>query len=104
MLSQAAVTKALRDNQAMATRTKDSNAPVTALYFYGVSRGGAPRLRSLRGIHAIRLVENRASRGVVGLYRRVARGDYGERLERNMENLEWLASASVHHQRVVGSI
>jgi hypothetical protein len=30
--------------------------------------------------------------------------EFGENLTRNMENLEWLADASVRHQRVVGTI
>jgi hypothetical protein len=85
----------------MATRLTDESL---ALYFYGVSRGRVARAASLRGIDAIGMVENRDCSGLTCWYSRVDRGEYGERLERNMENLEWLAAASVHHQRVVGSI
>lgn len=86
----------------MATRLTDEGS---ALYFYGVSRGRAPRLpQTLRGIDAMAEVESRDCSGLRCWYSRVDRGEYGERLERNMENLEWLANASVHHQRVVGSI
>lgn len=86
----------------MATRLTDKGS---ALYFYGVSRGQAPRFApALRGIDAVGEVESRACSGLTCWYSRVERGEYGERLERNMENLEWLANASVHHQRVVGSI
>jgi len=77
----------------------------SALYFYGVSRGRAPqRAQALRGIDAIEMVENRDCAGLTCWFSRVDRGEYGERLEQNMGNLEWLANASVQHQRVVGSI
>ena len=86
----------------MATRLTDSGP---ALYFYGVSRGGARQLaHTLRGIDAMGAVESRACSGLTCWYSRVDRGEYGARLEQNMQNLEWLANASVHHQRVVGSI
>ena len=86
----------------MATRLSDDGS---ALYFYGVSRGRASRrAQTLRGIDAIGAVESRDCSGLTCWYSRVDRGEYGEALERNMENLEWLANASVHHQRVVGSI
>jgi hypothetical protein len=86
----------------MATRLSDEGS---ALYFYGVSRGRAPRrAQTLRGIDAIGAVESRDCSGLTCWYSRVDRSEYGEGLERNMENLEWLANASVHHQRVVGSI
>jgi hypothetical protein len=35
---------------------------------------------------------------------RVNRGEFADRLPENMENLEWLASAGVRHQKVVGAI
>jgi hypothetical protein len=86
----------------MATQLSDGGS---ALYFYGVSRGDAPGLkRALRGIDAIGAVENCPCSGLTCWYSRVDRGEYGERLEQNMQNLEWLANASVHHQRVVGSL
>ena len=86
----------------MASGLNDSGA---TFYFYGVSRGGARQLpHALRGIDAIGAVESRSCSGLTCWYSRVDRGEYGERLEQNMQNLEWLANASVHHQRVVGSI
>ena len=85
----------------MATRLNDGGS---ALYFYGVSRGRTRALQSLRGIDAIGMVENCECSGLTCWFSRVDGGEYGERLAQNMENIEWLANASVQHQRVVGSI
>ena len=77
----------------------------SALYFYGVSRGRAARApQTVRGIDAAGRVESSECSGLTCWFSRVDRREYGDQLERNMENLEWLANASVHHQRVVGSI
>jgi hypothetical protein len=85
----------------MATRLSEKGS---ALYFYGVSRAGVRKAPTLRGIDAIGKVETRECSGLTCWFSQVDGEEFGARLEQNMENLEWLANASVHHQRVVGSI
>ena len=74
-----------------------------ALYFYGVTRTGAGPI-SAEGVDGIAAVEALPFDGLVCWMSRVGRSEYADGLTENMENLEWLAAASVRHQRVVGEI
>jgi hypothetical protein len=74
------------------------------LYFYGITEKGVGRKVSAQGVDGLSSVEAIACDGLVCWISRVSRPEYGDRLPENMENLEWLASASVRHQGVVGEI
>jgi hypothetical protein len=75
-----------------------------AIYLYGVTRTQAPRRVSVEGVDGLAPVEAVPCGGFVCWISRVARAAFADRLAENMENLEWLAAASVRHQRVVGEI
>jgi hypothetical protein len=80
-------------------------APATVLYLYGITDAKADR-KPLRaaGIDGAAAVEAHDSAGVLSWVSRVSRADFGEGLQRKMEDLEWLAEASVRHQRAVAEI
>ncbi|HZQ90248.1 MAG TPA: GvpL/GvpF family gas vesicle protein [Terriglobales bacterium] len=80
-------------------------APAKALYLYGISRGRpAVRPDAVSGIDGASAVETVSCGGLLCWISRVERGEYAERLEQNMQNLDWLAGASVRHQKVVGAL
>lgn len=75
----------------------------TLLYLYGVSRAGGARINAI-SVDGRSAVEQLPSAGLVCWVSRVDAREYGEQLERNMEDLEWLAEAGVRHQRAVAEI
>jgi hypothetical protein len=75
-----------------------------ALYFYGVTQTGGGKAVSAEGVDGVAKVEAIPCAGLVCWVSSVSRAEYANRLAENMENLEWLAAASVRHQRVVGEI
>src|ERR1051325_1100388 len=85
----------------MADRLKSPN---TLLYLYGVTRRQERLPATTRGVDGVSSVEALDTFGFVCWISRVDAGEYGDELGRNMENLEWLADASVRHQRVVAAI
>jgi hypothetical protein len=80
------------------------NRPNTVLYLYGITRQAGRLAASLRGVDGISTVEPLEASGLTCWLSRVDAGEFSDQLARNMENLEWLAEASVRHQRVVGAI
>ena len=74
------------------------------LYLYGITEDAADLPTTLRGVDGISTVEPLECSGFTCWVSRVPAGEYGEQLAQNMEKLEWLADASVRHQRVVGAI
>jgi len=74
------------------------------IYLYGITRSAPGILEMPEGVDGSARVETFNSGGMVCWISRVNRGEFADRLSENMENLEWLASASVRHQRVVGAI
>jgi len=74
------------------------------LYFYGVSASAAAAPRGLAGIDGEANIESVQCGDLVCWLSRVSRRDFAERLEDNMQNLEWLAGAGVRHQRVVSAL
>ncbi len=56
------------------------------------------------GVDGASAVEAIACEGFECWVSRVDRGEFADRLNQNMENLDWLAAASVHHQRVVAAL
>ena len=86
----------------MATRVKRSNP--TVIYLYGVTQNIAKDLGHTVGIDGASAVESLPLSGLTCWISRVSRTDFADQLQRNMENLDWLANATIHHQRVVSTI
>ena len=73
------------------------------LYLYGVTEGKIAFSGTL-GVDGSSSVEAIRCAGLVCWISRVSRREFADNLSANMENLDWLAEASVHHQRVVSAI
>ena len=88
----------------MANRVSQS-AEGKALYLYGISSHTSAPLKvkgdGIDGKNAVELLEYS---GLDCWISRVDKSEFADNLAENMENLDWLASASVRHQRVVGEI
>jgi len=88
----------------MATRIA-TNPAARALYLYGVSDLDSVSVKVREGgIDGISPVERLEASGFQCWISRVEKDEYADQLAANMENLDWLATASVRHQRVVGEI
>jgi Gas vesicle synthesis protein GvpL/GvpF len=77
--------------------------PNTAIYLYGVTAKEAS-LGKLLGVDGLNVVESLPCAGLFCWISRVSRKEFAGNLSSNMENLDWLAEASVQHQRVVSAI
>jgi hypothetical protein len=75
----------------------------TAIYLYGVTETEAT-LGKILGVDGVNPVESLPCAGFCCWISRVSRKEFADNLAANMENLDWLAEASVHHQRVVAAI
>jgi len=76
------------------------------LYLYGVSqrpKDAVPEVAA-EGIDGAAAVEAVAYQGYLCWVSRVSRAEFADRLREQMENLEWLASAGLRHQRAVSAI
>ncbi len=80
------------------------NSASTLLYLYGITQSAASLPVALHGVDGVAPISNVACSGLMCWVSRVGAREFGDDLTRNMENLEWLADASVRHQRVVGAI
>ena len=78
----------------MATRVKRSNP--TVIYLYGVTQKIAKDLGHTVGIDGASAVESLPLSGLTCWISRVSRTDFADQLQRNMENLDWLANATIH--------
>jgi hypothetical protein len=81
-------------------------APEKALYLYGISRAPAPRFSrissdSIDGAHPVQALD---CGEFVCWVSEVNPATFSEEMNRNMENLEWLALHSVRHQQAVAEI
>lgn len=97
------------------TETKSGSVSVkpagksdTALYLYGISgalksNGKSPSLRQ-PGIDGGDSIEALPCQGLTCWISRVPAAEFTSDLQRNMENLEWLADVSVRHQSAVSAI
>ena len=72
-------------------------------YLYGISANN-PKVKIAGSIHGNVPVECLEDSGLTAWISCVPEAEFGEKLVANMENLEWLAGASVRHQRVVSQI
>lgn len=73
------------------------------LYLYGISKNGAKQPQAA-GVDGSSPVESVECAGLVCWISRVDGREYGDQLEKNIEDLDWLAAASVRHQRVVAEL
>jgi hypothetical protein len=73
------------------------------LYLYGITEQAA-KVKVPEGVDGRAAVEALPCAGFVCWISRVDAREYGEELQARMENLDWLAGASVRHQKVVGAI
>jgi hypothetical protein len=78
------------------------------LYLYGIARAGRqgpPRAPGVDGAASVEgVVGSGPGSGLTCWISRVDAHEFGDELERNIENLDWLAAASVRHQRVVAEL
>ena len=74
-----------------------------AIYLYGVTQKEASAGRLL-GVDGVNAVETLPCAGLFCWLSKVSRKEFADNLSANMENLDWLAEASVQHQRVVSAI
>src|SRR5215472_17977200 len=86
----------------MATELKPDAGRV--LYLYGVTESESALSTGLLGVDLESAVESIECEGVVCWISRVAAEEFEKDLNQNMENLDWLAAASVAHQRVLSAI
>ena len=86
-----------------AVAKKPPQAVGRVLYLYGIARGG-DQSPSVPGVDGAAGVEAISSSGLTCWISRVDAHEFGDELERNIENLDWLAEASVRHQRVVAAL
>jgi Gas vesicle synthesis protein GvpL/GvpF len=80
--------------------TPDENR---VIYLYGITESEIA-LAKLTGVDGSGAVEAIPCAGLACWISRVSRKEYADNLPANMENLDWLAEASVQHQRVVSAI
>ena len=75
----------------------------TAIYLYGITEKAVSPGRIL-GVDGLNAVECLPCTGLFCWISRVSRKEFADNLPANMENLDWLAEASVQHQRAVSAI
>src|SRR5689334_17181256 len=87
----------------MATRVKPHRRE-SVLYLYGVTKGGPLTVPKVSGVDGESPIEAIKCAGLICWISRVSPAEFAENLSRNIENLDWLAAASVRHQRAVSAI
>jgi gas vesicle protein GvpL/GvpF len=93
----------------MATKVAPKKPPARAaaghvLYLYGITKGRSDRALANAGIDGLAAVEPITCAGFTCWASRVDRVAYADRLAENMENLDWLAAASLRHQQAVSEL
>jgi len=80
-------------------------ATAGAIYLYGISQPvkGAVEIRA-EAVDGIAAIEARRVDGLDCWISWMDRGEYADQLAENMENLEWLATIGVRHQRAVAEL
>ena len=79
-------------------------APKRVLYFYGVTEAAPKQAVDHVGVDLQSPVESTECEGFVCWISCVSADEFGTSLTKNMENLDWLATASVAHQRAIAAI
>ena len=75
-----------------------------AIYLYGITQHAGKKPLRAAGVDGDAAVEAVPCAGFICWISRVSAREFGDDLNANMENLEWLAAAGVRHQRVVADI
>ena len=86
----------------MATSLKSADRRL--LYLYGVTKSQPAKAVVHVGVDLQSPVEAIECEGVICWTSRVSADDFENSLTKNMENLDWLATASVAHQRAIQAI
>jgi hypothetical protein len=81
----------------------------SGLYLFGISKGArandaAKALAGVVGIDGLHPVEEIASEGLSCWVTRVRTEEFADEMNRNAENLDWLAETGLRHQRAVAAI
>jgi hypothetical protein len=86
-------------------KSRNQERSQAVLYLYGITRASSrtPRIDS-EGVDGVAPIEPLTCQGFHCWISRVSRGDFADHLPERMEDLEWLAAASVRHQRAVSAI
>ena len=80
------------------------NSEDRVLYFYGITRARPADSIEQPGVDLQTKIDCVDCEGLACWVSRVSAVEYGEDLARNMENLDWLSTASVAHQRAISAI
>jgi hypothetical protein len=88
-----------------AKKKAPARASTTALYLYGISQPSRKKIQlHAEAVDGQAAIENLPLAGLDCWISRVDRREFAERLAENMENLEWLATVGVRHQRAVAGL
>lgn len=96
----------VRANQ-LAKPALPAQAPGRVIHFYGLTQAPGPSaesFRDLKGVDGTAPVEPLACAGLICWISRVPEGEFAENLSKNMQDLDWLAAATVRHQQVISAI
>jgi hypothetical protein len=74
------------------------------LYFYGVTKSLPKHAGDQIGVDAKATIEPVPCEGFICWISRVSAEEFEANLAKNMENLDWLAAASISHQRAIAAI
>jgi hypothetical protein len=85
------------------SRNKPARDAGQVIYLYGISAPGKFTVRAV-GVDGTAAVAPEAIGDFIAWISRVDAKEFGTELAQRMENLDWLANASVRHQRVVGAL
>jgi gas vesicle protein GvpL/GvpF len=91
----------------LAKAVVSGEAPATVIHLYGVTQAPGPSaelFRDLKGVDGAAEVEPLPCAGLICWVSRVPEAAFAENLAKNMQDLDWLAAASVRHQQVVSAI
>lgn len=80
------------------------NPKTQVLYFYGVTQSRSSAAIQQAGVDLQSTIEAVECEGLTCWVSRVSAEEFEKDLARNMENLDWLAAASVAHQRAISAI
>src|ERR1700730_7754409 len=96
----------VRANQ-LAKAAPSAQAAGRVIHLYGVTQVPGPSaesFRDLKGVDGVGPVEPLACAGLICWISRVPEAEFAENLSKNMQDLDWLAAATIRHQQVVSAI
>jgi len=85
-------------------RRVDPDGRDSVVYLYGVSKPPAGSVPGVAGVDGKSKIQPVDCGGLVCWVSRVLAEEFGEKFSQNLEDLDWLATMSVRHQRAVGAI